>query len=458
MGKKRILLLFPDGVGIRNYLYSDVFKNTDAELILYHSFDQKTIGDIKNTTGIEKDVVIPKYSESVKEKFLRELICLSRLKQNAAQLGNPTILTNWNANHKKLSKKVFYKVIELTSLFTKNYTTILKLEQMHQKAMRSNPFYEKATRQIEEIKPDVVFCSHQRAIQAGPIFAAASNLGIETTTVVFSWDNLPKARMAVKADQYLVWSDYMKNELSFYYPEIKTETINVTGTPQFEFYKDQSLILNKEVFFSKYDLDCNKKIICFSGDDTKTSPDDPKYLNDIAEEITKANLENDYQILLRRCPVDLSDRFDAVIQKYPKLIKAANPLWKFNSEKDWTTVYPSFEDVSLLINTVYHSEFVVNVGSTMAFDFLMFDKPCVFINYDQENQTDINWSVKTIYEFQHFKSMPSKEAVFWLNNKNEIVDIINSYSNFNLESMKKWSQIILGDAMNAVIKIKQTIN
>jgi hypothetical protein len=458
MGKKRILLLFPDGVGIRNYLYSDVFKNTDAELILYHSFDQKTIGDIKNTTGIAKDVVIPKYSESVKEKFLRELICLCRLKQNAVQLGNPTILTNWNTNHKKLSKKVFYKVIELVSLFTKNYNTILKLEQMHQKAMRSNPFYEKVTDQIQEIKPDIVFCSHQRAIHAGPIFAAASNLGVETATVVFSWDNLPKARMAVKADKYLVWSDYMKNELSFYYPEIKTETIDVTGTPQFEFYKDQSLIQNKEAFFSQYDLDCNKKIICFSGDDTKTSPDDPKYLNDIAEEITKANLENDYQILLRRCPVDLSDRFDAVIQKYPELIKVASPLWKFNSEKDWTTVYPSFEDVSLLINTVHHCEFVVNVGSTMAFDFFMFDKPCVFINYDQQNKTDPNWSVKTIYEFQHFKSMPDKQAVFWLNNKNEIVDIINSYRNFNLDSMKKWSQIILGDAMNTVAKIKQAIN
>ena len=457
MGKKRILLLFPDGVGIRNYLYSDVFKNTDAELILYHSFDQKTIEDIKNTTGIEKDVVIPKYSESVKEKFLRELICLCRLKQNAVQLGNPTILTNWNTNHKKLSKKVFYKVIELVSLFTKNYNTILKLEQMHQKTIRNNSFYQKVTRQFQEIKPDIIFCSHQRAVQAGPIFEAASDLGIKTTTVVFSWDNLPKARMAVKADKYLVWSDYMKKELSFYYPEISEEDIWVTGTPQFEFYKDKGLIQTKEAFFSQYDLDHNKKIICFSGDDTKTSPDDPKYLNDIAEEITKANLDKDFQILLRRCPVDLSNRFDIVIRKYPNLIKVADPLWEFNNDKDWTAVYPSLEDISLLVNTVYYSEFVVNVGSTMAFDFFMFDKPCVFINYDQQDQTDSDWSVKTIYEFQHFKSMPNKQAVFWLNNKEEIVAIINSYPNFDLNPMQDWAEIILDDSLNSSAKIKQIL-
>ncbi|MBP9793880.1 MAG: UDP-glycosyltransferase [Flavobacterium sp.] len=458
MGKKRILLLFPDGVGIRNYLYSDVFKNTNAELILYHNFDQKTIADIKNVTGIEGDVVIPKYTESVKEKFLRELICLCRLKQNAKQLGNPTLLTNWNTNHKKLLKKVFYKGIELVSTFLNKYETILKLEQMHQKAMRSNPFYQKVILQIQEVKPDIVFCAHQRAIQAGPIFAAASSLNIETVTVIFSWDNLPKARMAVKADKYLVWSDYMKNELSFYYPEVKSETIDVTGTPQFEFYKDKRLIQSKEVFFAQQGLDCNKKVICFSGDDIKTSPDDPKYLNDIAEEITKANLDADFQILLRRCPVDLSNRFDVVIQKYPKLIKVANPLWKFNNEKDWTTVYPSLEDVALLINTVYHSEFVVNVGSTMAFDFFMFHKPCVFINYDQQNQTDSNWSVKTIYEFQHFKSMPNNEAVFWLNNKEEIVAIIKSYPNFDLNPMWDWTDIILGDSLNSSAKIKQTLN
>lgn len=456
--KKFFLLLFPDGVGIRNYLYSDVFKNTDAELMLYHNFDKRTIDDIKNITGINNDIAIPKYNESVIEKFLRELVCLSRLKQNAKRLDNQTILANWNTNHKKFSKKIFYKVIEFASLFVKSYKFILYLERKHKKMMRKNDFYRKATQQLSELKPDLVFCSHQRAIQAGPIFEAASQLGIKTMTVIFSWDNLPKARMAVRADRYLVWSKYMKDELSFYYPEIKPDTIEVTGTPQFEFYNDKSFIQDRKTFFSRYNLDFDKKIICFSGDDTKTSPDDPKYLDDIAEEIIKANLENDYQILLRRCPVDLSNRFKIVLEKYPQLIKLADPLWKFNNENDWTTVYPAVDDVELLINTVYHSEFVINVGSTMAFDFLMFDKPCVFINYDHENQTDSSWSVNTIYQFQHFKSMPDKHAVLWLNSKNEIVNIINSYNKFDLNSMRKWSEIILDDVLNSSAKIKQIIN
>lgn len=454
----KVLLLFPDGVGIRNYLYSDVFKNTDAELVLYHCFDKNTIEDIKNVTGIASDIVIPKYKESLTEKFLRELICLVRLKQNVQKCSNESILTNWNTNHKTLSKKVFYKAIEVASLFVNGYKTILKLEEIHQKEMRKNTFYKEALQVMNTIQPKLVFCSHQRAVQAGPIFAAAQHFGIKTVTVIFSWDNLPKARMAVKADKYLVWSDYMKEELSSYYPEINTDAIEVTGTPQFEFYQQKELIESKEDFYSRYSLDQNRKIICFSGDDIKTSPDDPKYLNDIAEEITNAGLAHQYQILLRRCPVDLSNRFEEVIQKYPDLIKEAQPLWKFNNEKDWTTVYPSVEDIALLVNTVYHSEFVVNVGSTMAFDFMMFNKPCVFINYDQKEQNDSSWSVNTIYQFQHFRSMPGEKAVFWLSKKSDILEIIRSYPDFNFEEMKKWFEIIIGNQKSPSVKIKQILN
>ena len=454
----KILLLFPDGVGIRNYLYSEVFNNNDSELILYHGFDRKTIEDIKAVTGIEKDIVVPKYKESISEKFLRELICLCRLKQNARNNNNKTILTNWNTNHKSISKKVFYKAIELASLFVSSYKAILRLEGMHQRTIRSNTFYKDAVRIMENVKPSVVFCSHQRAVQAGPIFAAAQKLGIKTVTVIFSWDNLPKARMAVKADKYLVWSDYMKEELSAYYPEIEDKAIAVTGTPQFEFYKKKELIVDREVFYTEYGLDQNRKVICFSGDDIKTSPDDPKYLDDIAEEITNSGLASKYQILLRRCPVDLSNRFDPVLQKYPDLIKEAKPLWKFNNEKDWTTVYPSVEDIALLVNTVFHSEFVVNVGSTMAFDFLMFNKPCVFINYDQEEQNDVNWSVETIYKFQHFRSMPDEKAVFWLNKKSDMAEIIETYQNFNFDDMKKWAEIVIGNTLAPSIKIKQILN
>jgi hypothetical protein len=306
------------------------------------------------------------------------------------------------------------------------------------------------------VRPKVVFCSHQRGIKAGPVFAAAKDLGVATSTVIYSWDNLPKARLALRADSYLVWSDYMKKEMELYYPEIPAESIHITGTPQFEFYEDGQNIMDKALFFKKYKLDPAKKIICFSGDDSKTSPDDPSYLRDMAAELTKSNLTNGYQILLRRCPVDFSGRFDAVVKEFPNVIKEAPPLWYFNTANDWSLVYPSIEDIQLLVSTAFYADVVINVGSTMAFDFAMFNKPCIFINYDQENKKESDWSVKKIYRFQHFRSMPSNDAVIWLNHKSEIKDILCN-AKHNKDAMDLWKKIVIGDSQNASIKIRKIL-
>ena len=448
----KIVLLFPDGVGIRNYFYSDVFKGMEKQLVLFHAFDAKTEQAVKDITSIENSISIPKYSESLKEKFLRELICLARLKHNAKTVDNPTILTNWKSNHKGIFKTLFYKSIELASHLFTSYERILKLEKWYQKAIRNTNFYKEVREILVANAPEKLFCSHQRGVQCAPIFAAAQDLGIETITVIYSWDNLPKARMALQANKYLVWSDYMKQELKLYYPEIKEQQIFVTGTPQFECYHQPENVIPKEVFYERYNLDIHKKIICYSGDDVLTCPDDPKYLDDLADELIKNNLDNKYQILLRRCPVDISGRFDKIISKYPDLIKQAPPLWNFEPNSSWTTIYPLPEDVKLLVSTAYYSDVVVNLGSTMAFDFGMFDKPCAYINYDQENKVNSNWSVKWIYQLQHFKSMVDKNSVIWINNKSEIKDkvILNKSS----DSLEKWKDVVLSNYKESSEKVK----
>lgn len=456
MKKDKILLLFPDGVGIRNYLYSNVFKDMEEDLVLFHNFDPETVNAIKDNVIIDDEISIPAYKESVKEKFLRELICLSRLYYNTQKVKNTSLLANWNWSQKTVSKKLFYKLIEFVVSFFPEYSNILKLEEKYQKEIRRNIFYGEIKNILKEVQPKNVFCSHQRALKVATVFAAATDLGIKTTTVIYSWDNLPKARMALKADNYLVWSAYMKKELELYYPEIPSEKILITGTPQFEFYADEKNIINKEIFYKSYNLDPNKKIICFSGDDTKTSPDDAAYLTDIAEELTKANLQDEYQILFRRCPVDFSGRFDAVVNTYKDLIKESAPLWYFNTTDEWSTVYPSVDDVKLLVSTAFYSDIVMNVGSTMAFDFAMFNKPCVFINYDQPVKNVKDWSVKTIYQFQHFKSMPDKDAIIWLNNKAEIVQKLTLQKICSMQ-MIEWKRIVLEDYENASLKIKEII-
>lgn len=452
--KKNILVLVPDGTGIKNYLYTRLFKGEGIKRGLLHSFDKETLTEISKHFPAEYQQQIPKYKESFREKFLRELIHRARLIHNAKISSNPTILKFWGKRPKSLKLKVFYTAVIFTARFYTNYKAILRLESRYDKALRKNPFYGECRSLLEQHRPDILFCTHQRALSAPGIFMAARDLGIRTVTVIYSWDNLPKARLALRADQYLLWSDHMFAEMQLFYPEIDSEKLVVTGTPQFEFYEHEKHLIPKDEFYAKYDLDPKKRILCFSGDDVRTSPYDPQYLNDIAQEILDGPYKDEFQILFRRCPVDVSGRYQAVVKRFPELIKEAPPIWNFNS-KVWTTIYPASEDIDLLVSTAFYADVVVNVGSTMAFDFGMFGKPCIFINYDVPEAS--SWSVNTVYQYQHFRSMPNSSAVLWLSNKNEVNSLLKKVLLGEKTTINDWFQEVVKDPNQASEKIRKLL-
>jgi hypothetical protein len=88
---------------------------------------------------------------------------------------------------------------------------------------------------------------------------------------------------------------------------------------------------------------------------------------------------------------------------------------------------------------------VVNLGSSMVFDYVAHHKGCAFINYDVANKKISNWSVKKIYNYVHFGSMPNTETVFWINSPNAIATIVEKGIATNssvIEGAKQWFQII----------------
>jgi hypothetical protein len=422
---KRVAFLLADGVGIRNYLYSNVLKellDKGVKPILLHDLSNEAIDEIQKHHNCNFTCQkISQYKETIQQKFLRELISLTRIKYNIGLTSNQSLKNNWKPSRNKFIQKIFYFTIEFISfLWFKKYNNILKLEKRYENLF-SNDVYDKL---LEDLKIDVIFNTHQRTMKAVPIIVSARKNNIKTIGAIFSWDNIPKAKLTVRTDSYIVWSKHMKEEMRFFYPEIPEDKIKITGTPQFEFYENTDLLQSKEEFCKQFGLDPLKKIICFSGDDTRTSPYDAQYLSDLAEKISKISKPDQPQILLRRCPVDLSGRFDVIVDKYQGIIKVAEPMWNFDIKNrgNWALVYPKFEDVPLLINTVKHCDVVINVGSTMAHDFAMYKKPAIYINYDVPNAE--NWSVDTIYQFQHFKSMGNLQPVFWLNSKDAILEVL----------------------------------
>jgi hypothetical protein len=461
--KSNILFVIPDGVGIRNYLYSSLISHikNKAHFHFWTTLPHTAIEEVEKLHSVliaYNKFTLPK--ESTLTRLYRESSTYARLLHNSKLLNNTTILNSWNKTKKSIKLKTLYFLAEIIGTYaSKKYNRILSLESKS-KNHWDRKIIEHYKSQLELLKPTVLFITHQRVAFLNPICIAAKELNIKVICTIYSWDNSPKASLAIKADEYLVWSNYMKNELSLLYPEIDPTSIIITGTPQFEFYFDDNRQASRSDFATKYGLNSSKKWICFSGDDIKTSPNDPMYLEDVAKAVKEIPSEERPHIIFRKCPVDVSDRYNKVLAEYSDIITPIEPVWN-TDVKSWGAVYPKIEDINLLVNVALHCELVINVGSTMAHDFAVYNKPCFFINYDQNIES--NWSVEKVYNFQHFRSMGKLDAVGWFNNKEEIKEKIITGLNYPdtiAKDKKAWMEVIVNHPLedNAKLIANQLLN
>lgn len=446
MQNKKIFILLPDGVGLRNFAFTNFHqlgldKGFDITFWNNTPFDLSDLGikDLPITyakahpvtdllksaqTHIELSLNIKKSKDKVYDSY-RFPFSYRDLRSTAKSIMKRSLIF-WNNSERGLKK----------------------IRKSIAKNERKTKFYFDSLETLEREKPAMVFCTNQRVMLAVAPILAAQDLGIPTATFIFSWDNLPKGTKILETDFYFVWSEHMKAELQYYYPYVKDNQIFITGTPQFETHFTDGIMLSREAFFKEYNLDVQKKYICFSGDDVTTSPNDPAYLNDLAKAITKLNEDgSNLGIIFRRCPVDFSTRYDGILSQYSGLITSINPKWEMKNDS-WNSILPTKEDLILQMNTIFHSELVVNLGSSMVFDFVTFHKPCAFINYDVPNAQFPDWSVKKIYNFIHFRSMPSKDSVFWINSPNDMEQIIQKMRSNDSEE-------VIGNAQKWFEKINQ---
>ena len=444
MDRKKIFILLPDGIGLRNFAYSN-FNNIGIEQGFEVVYWNNTPFELQNL-GFQEIKI-----QNAKPHLLTDILKNAQKQielRLSARKTKDTAYETYNfplphRNAKDISRIIGVKTLKFLYSSEKG---LQKVKTWIKKKERKTPFYTQSLATLKKEKPSFVFCTNQRPVLAIAPILAAQDLGIPTATFIFSWDNLPKATMVVDTDYYFVWSQHMKNELLFYYPYIEASKVFVTGTPQFESHFDKSKIISKEAFFEQHNLDLQKKYICYSGDDITTSPDDHHYLEDVAKAVVQLNeAGNHFGIIFRRCPVDFSSRYDVVLEKYKDVIVPIAPKWE-QVGNYWNAILPTVDDIDLQLNTITHTELVINLGSSMVFDFVTQNKPCLYINYDVPERALKYWSVEKIYNYIHFRSMPSKESIIWLNSPKEIQTKIQGAltdSHKVVSHAQKWFEIIV---------------
>lgn len=420
----KTLLLVPDSVGIRNFLCSRFphYLIEAGEVHVWHALPPASVAFFQQRFGDKLQwEPLPDYPEMLIERIFRQAKVYAQLYAQS-DFALDLALRNLRLQRSIKARWIGRAGQTLGSFFA-GTAGALKLDRMHKRAALWNSGSHAFEDYLRELQPDIVFCTQQRAHKAVPAFLSAQKLGIPTATFIYSWDNLPKGRMAVHSDYFFVWSEFMKNEMKEYYPDISPDRVIVTGTPQFEGYFNQDWIKPREVFLRELGVDPARPVICFSGDDVLTSPHDPVFLADLARAMRSLPEVGRPQIVFRRSPVDWTSRYDETFRQFPEII-VSDPLWSTSDSRgDWTQFTPTEEDMILLSNLAHHMDLVINLGSTMAMDFAITGKPAIFIAYNPPNRNP-NWDVDDIYRMPHFKPVLEMQPVYWAKSADGLASLV----------------------------------
>lgn len=440
---KTIFILLPDGVSLRNFAYTPFYQlgvEKGYEVVFWNA----TPFNLEDLGFSEIKIIKPKahwFTNVLKNaQKLVEIRLFS--KRDKDPIYYEYLFPQSFKNIKSAVKSL------LTLFYSKIYSSEKKLNKLRAKIRdveRKTSYYLECKEVLEQHKPDLVFCTGQRSVDSIAPLTAAQDLGILTASFIFSWDNVPKATTVITTDHYFVWSDLMKKELLHYQRYIKPKQICVTGTPQFEPHYEANRLLSREVFCKRHNLDPSIKYLCYSGDDITTSPMDELYVRDAAKAVRALNKKGlQLKIIYRRCPVDFSNRYDEVLEEYKDVLVNIPPLWKKIGD-GWNTILPTSGDLDLQANIIAHTECVINLASSMVFDYVAHGKPCAYMNYNYLNVKEEAQKGVYLYSYVHFRSMPSEDSVLWLNHPEEIsekIELMLKGVPDTVSSAKKWFEII----------------
>ena len=403
----RVALFVPDGVGIRNFVLSGFLAklSQQASVDIFHILPEE---------------LVPSYADPAVQgvvwKSLRHQhqgLFISLLQSSLAYAH--MYWANTGSMQRAVNKPV--RGSFKRRMFTRSSRLIGKLGAAPDRIQAIDGFHFAMVHRMQEVeayksyfartKPSVVFSTSQRHYSDYsllPAVVAAKEMGIPTATFIVSWDNLSsKGRIVAPFDHYFVWSKTMKGELLKYYPQTSPDNIHIVGTPQFDPYGDTSLLWDRKEFFQRIGGDSARPLICFSGGDAETCPEDPEHVRILLEQIRDGRIKKEPQVLVRPSPVDDGARYEKVRANFPELIFCP-PAWFHTLRNDWTRVIPKPEDVQFLVNLAHHSDMNINLGSTMTLDFGLHDKPVVNVAFDVANPPLFGMPVYDYYyNYEHFQ-------------------------------------------------------
>jgi hypothetical protein len=423
---KKLGIVITDGVGFRNFIMSD-FINEAAQqfdaITIYSGLPLPAYDKVLQSKITIKELEV--YVEGKATWFFRKWKEVAHLQQHKSFYGmNDNLVLCYPTTNS--IRALLVKSIYFFTRFIHSQKSILFAEKLQFTSFSQHKITKGYLQLLQQDQPTHIFFTHQRPPFLAPFLYAAQQLKIPTSTFIFSWDNLAsKGRMLGAFDYFLVWSHLMKAELLHFYPNVSTEKVKVVGTPQFEPYVMPKYETSVEDFYAKFQLDVNKKTVCYSCADVSIGQNDSIVIRAIANAIKTNAINSKAQLIVRTSPAEDDSRFKFVREEFPEIIWNV-PKWiltRENHAESWSQRIPTEEDIKDLRSLLENVDININMCSTMSLDFMLFDTPV--INTVFGNPENGLYDDQRFLNYVHYKKVVESQSVTIAKNERELINQIN---------------------------------
>jgi len=251
---------------------------------------------------------------------------------------------------------------------------------------------------LNKYSPLLIFSTDIFSEHDSFILREAKAKEIPVIGMVRSWDNTTtKGALRVFPNFVIVNSPQTKKELHEFH-SYPLEKIFVVGLPQFDNWLNGST-LSKQEFFKKIGADINKKLILFSPAGNALSNTDWQICQILKDGVKDGFLPSDIQFLIRNHPAHPAD-FSNFEPDGHFIIES--PGTKFKEGKE-TEIGP--DDQSHLLNSVYYSDVVIYIATSLGLDATIFDKPQIIASFDGWEKKPYVKSVKRYHNEDNLRSL-----------------------------------------------------
>ena len=284
----------------------------------------------------------------------------------------------------------------------------------HKLAIKKNLHLDEILKQA-----DLVFLNWSYNLHNQSIASYCNAKKIPFVYHVMGFDNITtKPRFIFKPSAILTWSLRMNNDIARLYPEYKGVNLTAIGNIQFDILSNSNFFLPKKQFLNSIGFEENKFTITFGLGSPNLFKEEfmlVEWLDNLDEK-----LFDKIQIIVRPHPAFKINNIQEKLKKY--LI----PIFYQNPNDDLIeSDYQSNISITNWINTIKHSDLLINTSSTLSLDFSFFDKPVININYDASPNKVDDMHIKAVQKiWEHFVPIIDHEALYIADCYNDINEIV----------------------------------